>query len=191
MGSKKKDIRRYLQAYSAMGASFLITAPVANAAIQHTDPADVTIGTGENYLVDLDGNMTDDVEFRVSGSNVYGSPLFGAALMGNGGPTFCYPYRLSSGAAIAPSGAFDCSSGVTYHSLNYGSSSFGYWAPAPISGYLGVQFDIGGSTHYGWIHIELPTNSSVTIMDWAYEDVADTEITAGTVPVELQSFTIE
>ncbi|MBZ0111365.1 MAG: hypothetical protein K8J08_02785 [Thermoanaerobaculia bacterium] len=190
MSPRDTDIRFRLQAYSALGVAFLLTAPAANGAVQHTDPADIPVGPGESFNVNLDGNATNDVLFRVSSNNVYGSPLTGASLTGSGGATFCYPYQLSSGASISPGATWTCTTAVTFHSLNYGSSSFGNW-PSGTSGYIGVRFDIAGETHYGWVHLQMTSNNSLVITDWAYEDVPDTPIAAGTVPVELMSFSID
>lgn len=192
MSPTNRNFRRRLQAYSALGGAFLLTAPGAHSAVVPTDPADTTIGPGQTFDVDLDNNGTPEVQLRIASSqNAYGTPLNGAALTGSGGATFCYPFKMSSGAAIGTTGAFACTTGVTFHSLNYGSSSFGNWVPAPAIGYLGVRFDIGGQTHYGWIHLQGVSSTSITVTSWAYDDQPDTEINAGTVPVELQSFTIE
>lgn len=54
--------------------------------------------------------------------------------------------------------------------------------------YLGIALDVGGSTHYGWIHVTLgevdPTfgfKNPITA-SWAYESTPDTPITAGVIP---------
>jgi len=47
-------------------------------------------------------------------------------------------------------------------------------------GFLGVSFDIGGSTHYGWIRLETALDgTSTTIKDYAYDATAGTTILAG------------
>jgi hypothetical protein len=54
--------------------------------------------------------------------------------------------------------------------------------------YLGISFDIGDATHYGWVHMvlgevnpdfgfETPITAS-----WAYESTPDTPIVAGVIP---------
>lgn len=55
-------------------------------------------------------------------------------------------------------------------------------------GYLGVSFDVDGSTHYGWIEMSHdstrpdPLNNSLMIHGWAWETEADTPIAAGVIP---------
>jgi hypothetical protein len=70
-----------------------------------------------------------------------------------------------------------------------GKGGVGEWRPAPIRGYAGVQFDIGGSNYYGWLDISvtdfrpLRSTFSATLHSYAYEDVADTAILAGNTGV--------
>ena len=46
---------------------------------------------------------------------------------------------------------------------------------------MGVQFQIAGQNHYGWVRITLnsASPSSVTVHDFAYEDQAGVGIAAG------------
>lgn len=50
--------------------------------------------------------------------------------------------------------------------------------------YIGVKFDIGGTTHYGWIGFQVDSQSPMhgIVRDYAYETEADTAIAAGVVP---------
>jgi hypothetical protein len=54
--------------------------------------------------------------------------------------------------------------------------------------YLGIDFDVGESTHYGWIHVTLgEVNPDYGFKDpitasWAYESTPDTPIVAGVIP---------
>jgi hypothetical protein len=54
--------------------------------------------------------------------------------------------------------------------------------------YLGIAFDVGESTHYGWIHVilgEVDPNhgfKSPITASWAYESTPDTAINAGVIP---------
>jgi hypothetical protein len=54
--------------------------------------------------------------------------------------------------------------------------------------YLGIAFEIGESTHYGWIHVTLGEVDSWTgfkspiTASWAYESTPDTPIVAGVIP---------
>jgi len=63
--------------------------------------------------------------------------------------------------------------------LNYYSQQIGKFNGQ--EGYIGVRFLIGPNTHYGWIRFRgAADNSSGTIIDWAYEDVAG-------APIHLQA----
>ncbi|MBC8549617.1 MAG: PEP-CTERM sorting domain-containing protein [Candidatus Brocadiales bacterium] len=49
-------------------------------------------------------------------------------------------------------------------------------------GFLGVRFDIAGNTHFGWVDVEVASQSpfdKLTIYGWGYEDEANTAILAG------------
>ena len=58
------------------------------------------------------------------------------------------------------------------------------------AGFLGVKFDMSGTTHYGWVRYQgtdednatTPTALTGTIIDWAYQDKPDTPIYAGQLP---------
>jgi len=72
-------------------------------------------------------------------------------------------------------------SGGSSLSTCYDVGCIGLWIG--VNAYMGVELDIGGSTHYGWIHIFNGGLGSVgEIYDWAYETRANTPIFAGAVP---------
>ncbi len=52
------------------------------------------------------------------------------------------------------------------------------WALAPQA-YLGLRFDIAGATHYGWARLNVPSATSFTLMDYAYNSIANQPILAG------------
>jgi hypothetical protein len=84
----------------------------------------------------------------------------------------------------------------------YASGRVSYWStrsPEPDTewrgllgetgeAYVGIAFDVGASTHYGWVHVTLgevdPTygfKNPITA-NWAYESTPDTPIVAGVIP---------
>jgi hypothetical protein len=64
--------------------------------------------------------------------------------------------------------------GISYESSNTVGNFIGK------KGYLGVRFQVSGQTHYGWIQFRTDEDmKNGTIVDWAYEDQADTPIRAG------------
>jgi hypothetical protein len=57
----------------------------------------------------------------------------------------------------------------------------GFWSG--LTGYAGVEFRIGGATHYGWVRLQNFTDAPYgNILDWAYETRPDVPILAGAVP---------
>jgi hypothetical protein len=53
--------------------------------------------------------------------------------------------------------------------------------------YIGISFDVGESTHYGWINIALGPEGlhgfeTPITTSWAYESTPDTAIVAGAIP---------
>ena len=50
-------------------------------------------------------------------------------------------------------------------------------------GYFGIEFEIAGNLHYGWLRaVGDPVNVRSTIFEWAYEDVPGRSIAVGAVP---------
>jgi len=51
------------------------------------------------------------------------------------------------------------------------------------NGYMGLEFDIGGFTHYGWARITVESDyESATVHDWAYETLPGVGLNAGVIP---------
>jgi hypothetical protein len=106
--------------------------------------------------------------------------------------------ELSYGTLISgsPDSSFEWKTGTYASGL---VSSWSTYPPEPDTewsgllgetgeAYLGIAFDVGESTHYGWIHVTLgevdpdfgfkdPITAS-----WAYESTPDTPIVAGVIP---------
>lgn len=64
------------------------------------------------------------------------------------------------------------------------SATTGYWQGID-HGMFGVNFDIDGESHYGWVRLSTGIDdqySSYILHDWAYETQPGIGITAGTVP---------
>lgn len=49
----------------------------------------------------------------------------------------------------------------------------------PATGFIGVRFDIASSEHFGWIQYTATSDTSGTVVQWAYEDTPGTPILAG------------
>ena len=72
-----------------------------------------------------------------------------------------------------------------YENFQAATSGGGWFNNAgPVRGYAGFAFDISGSTHFGWIDIEVDNLNdngagSIFIYGFGYETDADTAIGAG------------
>jgi hypothetical protein len=93
-------------------------------------------------------------------------------------------------------------SSLEWNSGRYASGRVSYWSTFSSEpdtewrgmlgetgeAYLGIAFDVGESTHYGWIHVILGEVDSWTgfkspiTASWAYESTPDTPIVAGVIP---------
>jgi hypothetical protein len=173
-----------LKTYSLAAGALAMVPDTADANIIYTDEnPDFSGAVGSQYFLDLNNDGTD--EFRIwhnGSSNLYISPLASTAeVLGSGGSTFTYPFALSSGNMISAGAGTFFNNGFSggFQSLNYGSCSFGNWCSV-TDRYIGVRFDIGGNTHYGWVRLDVNNNGAVwTVKDYAYDDVVGNPIAAG------------
>lgn len=191
-----------LKRYSAFTAAVAATA-VAQAQIVWTDVSpDAVVTIGNSFAINMDN--TGATEFTIeqnsstsffnavyneilqngSASNaevaIYTSTFFsgyGVAYIASafsagqsiGSSLSFIPYSVSS-PVMAAYGTMSTTSGGTY-ALSFGASG---------TRFLGVRFDIGGNTHYGWIRVTTPSfPDQITVHDYAYNSVADQPIQAG------------
>ncbi len=99
--------------------------------------------------------------------------------------SFGYALSVPSGTAIGTSST-GWNAGVQQMILAsvYSGSYYGNLGDGGDH-YVGVSFVSSANTYYGWIRVTaIPTNGlTVTIMDYAYESTADTDILAGSTGV--------
>lgn len=185
-----------LTAYSAMAVAVISGASSANAEVVYTDIDDVTISIGDSWDVDIDLNGSLDFHFQ-AGSAGSGGWTFGSVLgyvnslsvgglsnqiVGYPGPYYYYAYALEANELIGPDAAWN-------NNPSYGNSAvlvsnfYGvYYGAFPGAGekYLGIKFKIGSYVHYGWMRVQAGLSPAyMTILDYAYEDVAEVPIEAG------------
>jgi len=167
----------------------------------HVDAVDhVIISRGSPtvyYDIDMDQNGTVDFAFEAGSSfrifSTVGNRSVAIPKGGNDLGSFSIP--LGTGFEIGPSLAPNLYwiesqeysptdwIGQTLHFADT-SGTHGYWQPN-MKAYLGVEFQIDGSEHYGWIGVEtwwLTGVNGGTITDWAYNTVPGEMIFAGQVP---------
>lgn len=179
------------------------TANITTAAVVYTDITDVTVTlapSGPQTLpapLDLNADLTIDFTINVSNEDqttaqgtFSGESISIAAGTSNAvltnNTTFKYATALVAGNLIqSTSTTWDNTGGVL--AVN-GSATNGFLT-VPFSNagnypnagdkYIAVKFVIGANTHYGWIRVSVVNSTSITIKDFAYEDVANQSIEAG------------
>ncbi|QNJ96956.1 T9SS type A sorting domain-containing protein [Constantimarinum furrinae] len=182
---KKITTKKLSKRLSQYGALSLAIAGVSDAAGQiiYTDiDPDETI-TGSNYMLDLDGDTSIDYDI-IARSDVPAVRVYNSnsnSILGlNFGGNYNYPLALSSGAPISSGQNFYQHS--VYQTLNWGGCTYtnSQWCGGQVDKYLGLRFNIGGDTHYGWVRLDVPADgSNFTIKDYAYESTPDMAIAAG------------
>lgn len=105
--------------------------------------------------------------------------------------------NLAFGTSISPT-LFGINSPVQanpafleYASYGANINSGGEFDPT-IPGFIGLQFESNGNTHYGWVRLRIDdldliqlggaNIADATVIDWAYEDTPGAAISAGAVP---------
>ncbi len=204
-----------LVSYSLLaGMAVLLPTAKANAAIIHTDIADVTLTSGQKYFVNFDGDGAGyeeiDIHMHTVGTegsawtmNTYSSGLLGGA---NTSSWYMYRYGIMAGAygnddAIVLNNGDAISAGkYFYYNVNLFDQS-----PAGNEGnwnnqtdkYLGVKFILNRSAapnatvHYGWVRMSTGSNyNSITIKDFAYENTPGQSILAGALPASNNAPTL-
>ena len=161
----------------------------AEAAIVHVVPPEpITITNDfffDPFLLDLDGDSVGDVAFNHRGIETTATPTSEARLLSDS--------IDSDLAAALPDGSFvglDADNPLTWtpniQVLSACVSAGGIVCLGNFRGgrdYLGVEFDISGQTHYGWVQIQsVDLAVFARIIDWAYESEPGVGIFAGQIP---------
>jgi hypothetical protein len=129
--------------------------------------------------IDLDGDSMADVGFLVFSSRFASAQgMNGASLAGTmGAGGFFYPTAFQPGQSVGSALFFSANSagapnsfGTLVNSGGGGGPGVGAWQGG-MDGYLGVRFSVGGSSHFGWVHVVWsPGQSMLSIDRVAYED---------------------
>ncbi|OUR98176.1 hypothetical protein A9Q86_14055 [Flavobacteriales bacterium 33_180_T64] len=184
-------LSKQLAKYGALTAAIVGVNDASGQSIIYDDIADYTGGVGDTFMIDLDGNGTDDFQIRneLSTSNLYIDPLTASNdVLGSGGATYAYPFVLNNGDAISSGTTPWNNNGFAggFQSLNYSSCSIGNWCDI-TDGYIGLRFNISGNTHYGWVRLDVDSSGNVwTVKDLAYSDTPNTALTAGQQTLSIE-----
>jgi hypothetical protein len=168
------------------------------AGIIYSDITDVYLASQclSSYELDLDGDSFPDISFSTDAIPDLGPPPvlireyvwttpsgLGRVLgIGTWGELLTNGYYISS----IPQESFDWFSGVDLP-VHMGILDNN---PPPcgedfsgLTGFLGLEFDISGNTHYAWLRLTLhPDAGAVILRDYAYETTPGMGIVAGAIP---------
>lgn len=186
----KKDLqlKDKIGKYTAAAASVAAFSAAAHGQVMYTDIADQTSGMGDPaFPIDINGDATNDFALQMASNT--GSAWYVGMItpyttgqsmndaMGSFG-VIGYASALSMGNMISSGGTWITSDARFVIASMWSGNSYGNFTTTPE--YMGVRFDISGSTHYGWIRCSgtRPTVTA-TIYDWAYEATAGVPIMAG------------
>lgn len=189
----QSQLNMYAVAASAAGVGALALAQPAAAEVMYT-PAHQVIGANGVFNLDLnhDGNVDFLIQqwnyrFFSSSNQLLADPAVGNGVMGKK----YFASALASGASIGPNQPFIAggSNGelmlAVGHSTTGGTSLvYGYWANVR-NRYLGLKFQIGGETHFGWARLSVQRQQfhfTALLTGYAYETKPNTAIKAGQTP---------
>lgn len=184
---KKTTPQKLYNRLAQYGALSLAIAGVADVSgqIVYTDiNPDFVGGSTDSLPIDFDGDNIDDITIlqttSVSGSEVVKfEALAGNGAIASGSLGFYYASNLNSGAIISVSAAFNNSAAFCYGAGFAGSQFCG------TDGFIGVKFEIGPDTHYGWVRLEVTDSSNFVVKFYAYNTTPDEAINAGQTTLGL------
>lgn len=166
-------------------ASSLLAAGSGHAAIIHSGPVGLSFqpGSAEGFF-DLNNDATNDFGIDYLNSEPAKPYIEGV----NGSQVRAVSSDLGlpvTGENVSVDGAYLSASPSGYFDEGPSATAAGDWGGG-ATGFVGLQLDDGGTIHYGWARFSYVDNgdasSSLTLVDFAYEDTPDTAILTGAVP---------
>ncbi len=181
MKKKKGSFEKKLKAYSAAAAGTLLLAPsAANAAIQYTNPPDITINAGNSiYGINFDGGNIDfNVFYNYASNSDYGiwidtstttAPITGGTGIIGTFNGIMYGANLPSNYLVQNTlPGYSWIGGAVFLNGSEFDGYDGYFLNS--TGCIGVKLSTAGGTRYGWIRYQGVSRTEGLIHDWAYED---------------------
>ena len=175
-------LNKRMLGYSALAGVMLGGAHTADAVVHKTVVNATNLTT---YSFDPDGDTVTDFRLSVNSSMSGGYYLFHWRGRGVKAATAGYSAVMNYGDTIGPSRSF-----TNGHLVRDGVGPWG----GVSDKYLGLYFNstLDASVHYAWVKLSVnAVNYHFDVLEWAWEDVADQAILAGSdvsLPVELTSF---
>jgi len=166
----------YMAAAGAAGVGVLAVAQPANAKVVYT-PANRAISF-DGMHIDINNDGIPDYGFHSYGLGNVGSGVI-FPIKFNKMMNFAEP--LASGVSVGPSGNFRGGRQEMVGAC-FCSGTWDYNGPwlGVQNGYMGFEFNIKGSAHFGWARFSVnATGSEVTLTGYAYETVSLKPIVTG------------
>ncbi len=153
------------------------------------EPIHMQTLTGKTVDFDLDFNGVIDFVLRSDGATFDTVPQDQNSILAipyTPPDTGALVIQLEAGDSIGttPPAPAEWSSTNSMFSSCMAQGCIGLWVEAERQRYFGVQFDIDGATHYGWVYLDntFAGLGGGDIIEWAYESTPDTGIIAGVIP---------
>ena len=188
-------LEKRLLKYALVAGAGLLAAPAAQAGAIYT-PANVWITLSQNNPYDLNIDNAGAAEFRFNvtrGSFMtsyfyqYNWGALRVSPLGAGGGVLGYKSyakadALQQSVRIGPQASNWLAGNVKMGSRTSWGGQYGEWNNV-TDRYLGLRFQIGGNTHYGWARLTVNVNSQAyyeaNLTGYAYNNVAGADIHAG------------
>ncbi|WP_179339735.1 T9SS type A sorting domain-containing protein [Winogradskyella ludwigii] len=181
-----KNFSKKLANYGALSLAIAGLTDVSGQIIYTDVDPDFSGGGLIDYSLDLDndGNADFNIDAGTLSSGAYNfvqidnSSIVGNQILGSQ-PLYTYPFALDNGAIISSGQSSFYSQGTLNFASCYLGSGSSNWC-GTTDKYLGLRFQISGSTHYGWAKLDVSASGdSFTVKEYAYNATADEAIQAG------------
>ncbi|OFZ46440.1 MAG: hypothetical protein A3D92_00565 [Bacteroidetes bacterium RIFCSPHIGHO2_02_FULL_44_7] len=199
-----KELQAKLKKYTAAAAA-LATASGASAQVIYTDvdPDFVHAGGNTGVGLDVDNDATFDFAFYsidttlVAGTHIrttlvapYGTA--GNSIAGEAPSGYNYALALNSADMIDNTLNWIASTNTMAYNVDSSNPYNENWNGVTDK-YLGLQFNTGGNTYFGWARLDVDAIGDVwTLKDYAYNSTAATGIAAGDMgPAGLDNASVE
>ena len=177
-----KSLEKKLLTYTVACGATMVYSSNVKADVVYSGPIGLFV-SNSTFPIDFDLDGNDDI--LIDHSNAEGA--FVSAIQYNPG----IGATFSLAVPFVTSQSIDAA--VNFASTTYGpstallvqnNSTFNTLWPIGADAMLGVKFDISGNDHFGWIRLNVsPGITGVTVLDWAYDDISNAPIHAGTTGV--------
>lgn len=161
----------------------------ARATVVYVDVEDMPvfgIGTPVHRYIDLNADGIFDVMLTSSQNDFRATSLEGSLVAGYVSPlpnigSRALPFAV--GEEIGPDGNNDWTwnAGASFLVVVRDTGHTGLWGPG--TAYLGLEFEVEGAKHYGWVEIFMPfLINGGYVTAYGYEALPNTAIVAGVIP---------